>query len=1167
MNQIKKIRFPVHSQCSRKGSALLLTLLVVSLLLVIVLAFVAFVRVELRTVSLRQQRIQAETNAKLGIELAIAQLQELSGPDTRVSGTASLLDSDPSTPTIEGVVHPNWSGVWRKSDPGSRAHDPEFLGWLVSLRNLDPSEIDSAVTETLDPDSAVDLVGAASVQNPQDQVSAEKVDIPAPGGVPITGRFAYVVLDEGVKASVSLADPYIDSSDPREQLWAQALSQRQGLETVSAFSAESNGRSILVDAANRVEALPSLESLSLLDPGFTSSVNEHFHDVTLRSYGVFTNTRKGGLQVDLTRAFEADDAEFAGMSRLLNSGENNQARDGTWTDTTPLGYVFALEGQDDNDPRPASFENPAPADWDTTNLKVRGPTWNLLRNYYRLYQQLDGSSTLEARPFSPSMFDGMPTSETPLFSYSRRATSNEKDNRSQYHLDNLKVWSEQPTSVNIHRLTQQSIAPMIVRRMHVFSLGRIESPAGSGNGPVHLIINSVYVLYNPYDVPIEFTGYKIAHDKFPFESLSLRREDTLNGDKTVTIEDTFHWLRMMTNQGARPSFSMSVIATADGQPNPSTKMRMQPGEVVVFSNQGDPINYETFEKDFVGIASGPFYQEDSGIYFPRFGEGGDVDPFPLSDSGQIWFEITLNEKWLVDTFFTPRNLDASSPSWNRLHQTDGPLQRIEMSIGTHNGTRVIGSLSGDYLTGAELGSTLNDRVPFFVMDMRLKPLNDGAALFSTVNPRAMFQVADYLEGSSLHWESYLYPINSFNDIDLDINPSGRNNGYWGPGITAGSGLTHFPIFQIPQNPILSLADLTHADTAHFNHDPAFAIGNSYAHPMIDRTELYTQLPTTDTRFRKNNLFSVVDYSYLLNEGLWDGNFLSGLTVPDAPGWTLDQSVDAFLKNQLPMANSRVVPFHTDSTAISAARGNVKDPFLAAAHMLRKGSFNVNSTSVPAWRALLSGVRDREILRMQNDNLVKNSVEGSFFSRMQIPLSDQNDLYQGFVELTDAQVETLAESIVEEVKNRGPFLSLADFVNRRLSPDADGEMGPLQAAIEDAGINDRFPEITPDGGSFSFPEHQPQRRAPAAMGQLLQSDVLKMIGPQLSARSDTFKIRGYGETMQGNRIAATARVEAVVQRVPTPVQPSSVNSAEPENPNTFGRRYTVVSFRYLREDEY
>lgn len=40
-------------------------------------------------------------------------------------------------------------------------------------------------------------------------------------------------------------------------------------------------------------------------------------------------------------------------------------------------------------------------------------------------------------------------------------------------------------------------------------------------------------------------------------------------------------------------------------------------------------------------------------------------------------------------------------------------------------------------------------------------------------------------------------------------------------------------------------------------------------------------------------------------------------------------------------------------------------------------------------------------------------------------------------LSDTQIRSLARNMVKEVKKRGPFLNMSDFVNRRLQ---SGEMG-------------------------------------------------------------------------------------------------------------------------------
>jgi hypothetical protein len=66
-----------------------------------------------------------------------------------------------------------------------------------------------------------------------------------------------------------------------------------------------------------------------------------------------------------------------------------------------------------------------------------------------------------------------------------------------------------------------------------------------------------------------------------------------------------------------------------------------------------------------------------------------------------------------------------------------------------------------------------------------------------------------------------------------------------------------------------------------------------------------------------------------------------------------------------------------------------------------------------------------------------------------------------------------------------------------------------------------------------------------------------VGPLFSVRSDTFRIRAYGEALNpsdSSRIEAVAYCEAVVQRTPASA------------PAGFGRRFIVVSFRWLSVDD-
>ena len=93
-------------------------------------------------------------------------------------------------------------------------------------------------------------------------------------------------------------------------------------------------------------------------------------------------------------------------------------------------------------------------------------------------------------------------------------------------------------------------------------------------------------------------------------------------------------------------------------------------------------------------------------------------------------------------------------------------------------------------------------------------------------------------------------------------------------------------------------------------------------------------------------------------------------------------------------------------------------------------------------------------------------------------------------------------------------------------------------------------------------------ADGAPGVITQADLLTAIAPVLTARGDTFRIRAYGEAGPANGPKVTAWCEAVVQRVPEYLDADDKPWATPTKPvNTrFGRRYEIVSFRWLSQSE-
>ena len=130
---------------------------------------------------------------------------------------------------------------------------------------------------------------------------------------------------------------------------------------------------------------------------------------------------------------------------------------------------------------------------------------------------------------------------------------------------------------------------------------------------------------------------------------------------------------------------------------------------------------------------------------------------------------------------------------------------------------------------------------------------------------------------------------------------------------------------------------------------------------------------------------------------------------------------------------------------------------AAENLMVAGAFNVNSTSVDAWRAVLSGARDCAIAQSGVVGLTQPSEGTTPFSRLSQPVSGESDgadsalptTWSGFRALKATEINALAVAIVSELKARSavkghPYLSLADFVNRELSADAAGRSGLLQA---------------------------------------------------------------------------------------------------------------------------
>jgi hypothetical protein len=404
---------------------------------------------------------------------------------------------------------------------------------------------------------------------------------------------------------------------------------------------------------------------------------------------------------------------------------------------------------------------------------------------------------------------------------------------------------------------------------------------------------------------------------------------------------------------------------------------------------------------------------------------------------------------------------------------------------------------------------------------------------------------------------------------IEISNDG-NRGYGGSGIYAQSGLEFAVHNSLPLQPPLSIAQFRHAPLNPGGQLPLVAqiVGNSFRPPLID----------PDKVRQSAGKRVLIDHSFYANTALFDGYFLSGLGNPgESQGTAQDAETKlrAFFDQRTPLPNARFLPHRGGSSTDELVELLLGDGGhrKTAAHLLIDSPFNVNCTRVDVWEAMLASTFGQtvpvstggKVGLVENDQgvpvLRHLPAVGADLESEVDPLARDQAKWTGYRRLERTEIRTLAEEIVREVKERGPFLSLAEFVNRVPEDSAAGRSGPLQGAIDRSGIN----AIAVDP-LFSLAEGG--NTADGSPGVLNQADLLTPIAPVLTARGDTFRIRACGEASNADGRSIRVWCEAVVQRIPDYVDPSDPAWDEPTSPvnERFGRRFEQVSFRWLSPTE-
>jgi hypothetical protein len=1117
------------------------------LLIVIAIGLLSLSSVSLRSSSNGQLNQEARQNARLALMLAIGELQIATGPDQRVTAPAQIRGAS--------VVQPHLTGVWQgwKWDGTGIANYPDkkksqFLRWLVSTRDTSTST-DLAFVEKAPTGDIGALVKGNRNPSEKDQVDAEIVPIASTRNKLRQG-LAWAVFDESTKLPTALPEPGSKSLTASVNRMSAAPLPGYASTTQrnwDAIGLLASGRSKLITAGQS-----SLIGVSAADQGF--------HDLTSRTAGVAADAAKGGLSVDLSRL-------FSNSTTLPNDYKDRFLYSGTNTPLAPLPTRF-------------SGANPFPSP---------DPSWSLLHSHYRLYDKLSGglnptiASTTNARPAPGTT--GNAVLNHPFFK------------------------------------TQQ-LVPVIAKAQFVFSLSfawhnSLTAAAKAGNDALPdsnptkdqyvtwLVVDPVITLWNPYNVNLRFSGGRIDLYRVPL-SFRLYKNGTLINTEYTHLANCFISGSAFTNR--KDTFYRLNLLPESG----SNEIVMAPGEHVVLtaSNHVKNFNNEFSEK---GLNLRPGFQPPAGnASDPAVGGVSTVSVCVSSNgvnNGQNYGKsvrtVAVKAGDLIQAEVKQSRAAVDKPSETGGKEVSGFLKYyvgdpstpklvggIELDYGNEEAQHLPSfaredlpsilvsnaipkRVAGDVYQGTQPPPVVRFKEPFTIATFQLKTERDskfpssGWIHNSPVNLYAS-EGLDQKEPWSaqqyeLQWEAMTdWPPSS---PTIEISNT-RNRGYGGPGIYAQSGLEFATHSAIPLAPALSLAQLRHAPLNTGGQLPLTSqiVANSFAPPLLDAAAVRS---TAGDR-------TFIDHSFYANSALFDQYFFSGLAEPGGPldrTTPVSDAITGLFDNGTLLANPRFVPHHGGRstaeiiTALTGPEGHLK----TAAHLLIDSPFNVNSTRVDVWEALLGSTFGTDIPQIQNGQLILATGDdsgvtrylpsnGSAFESNSDPRSQDLSKWNGNRRLTAAQVRKLAEQVVEEVQSRGPFQSVAEFVNRQPESGPLGKSGALQTALERAEINSNTLDPTYNAGNGNT--------ADGAPGVINQADLLTPIAPTLTARGDTFRIRAYGEAGPLNGTKFRAWCEAVVQRVPEYLDPSDEPWAAPTQPVNvrFGRRYEMVGFRWLSPSE-
>jgi hypothetical protein len=755
----------------------------------------------------------------------------------------------------------------------------------------------------------------------------------------------------------------------------------------------------------------------------------------------------------------------------------------------------------------------------------------------------------------------------------------------------------------LHRVR---IVPVVARIQWIFSHSAARLAKSNPSDPdryePRVLLTPVITLWNPYNVQISSPAVSISLGR----AMPAALKYTVNG----TENPKYH--SVMAGQNNQPSLGPGSLGFNINEP-----FTLIPGETRTFS----PLSTTPVASG--AITLGPGYRPGGGHFFPI--KGPDDKPISLVASASIkvaakfdttlsdhgvgvgtYLDVTIGGTWSLAyrMFFTPEMANVIYPPLTNLAEVTS------------------GSLPGTVSTPTPFLSTIFGARTASNTHFAAKGLMQSSPF---VNYTVMGH-KDIMHPAVLrHYGGSGHPVSATFDYSFVKhagagdsfmpNVDASNRGFIVTGFTQADGLSRCMITELPLRPLASLAELTHWDARFENCVPPYAmniVANSDASPLLPPDKVVN---ARDANLKENLQY---DDSYCTNHVLFDDWFFSSITPQPgnfgATARTQKQTYSDFLSGAAPLTNRAYRPLWEDVAAknpnalFTKHIENVNAWKTIASRLEVEGMFNVNSTSVTAWRALLGHARGQRVAHIRGSgsgwNAGLSGATDHAWSRFTIAADAEAGKagtsgsfpeateFTGYRTVDEDFLDAMAEEVVKQVRARGPFLSLSEFVNRQLSAGDLALAGTIQAALNklsEKKATDPFKELKdpnfstvavadpPSPAGATYDEEFQFRAAGVGHstyglpGWTRQADILRPLAPILTAREDTFTIRSYGDARdKNNNIIAKAWCEATVRRTRNFVDPmdaADITTAPTRPANKiFGRRLVIISFRWLAASE-